>query len=99
MQPLDFVGIPLSFSGFTNVVMPKGRDGFGNNTHTEILSSNRLTLDLGKIAFNKAHVLDLFVGYKYWYDKFGNIANYKNPAYTPGSFESQVFAGVALHVF
>jgi hypothetical protein len=98
-QPLDFTGLPLTISGFANFVMPKGKDGFGNNTHTEILNSNRLTLDLGKVAFNKPHLVDAFVGYKYWYDKFGNIANFKNPAYTPGSYESQFFAGVALHIF
>ena len=47
LQPLTFTGLPLSLSGFGNVILPKGKDGFGNNTRTEFLTSHRLTLDVG----------------------------------------------------
>ncbi|MBX9739570.1 MAG: hypothetical protein K2X62_05850 [Beijerinckiaceae bacterium] len=92
MQPLAFTGLPLNFSGYTNFVMPKGKDGFGAQTKTEILSSNRLTLDIGKLAFGKANMVDAFLGYKYWRNKFGN--NYRTNA---GSIENQIFFGLAWH--
>jgi len=98
-QPLTFTGLPLTFSGFTNVVMPKGKDGFGNNTRTEILTSERLTLDIGQLTFGKPHVLDWFVGYKFWWDKFGNNATFGQASFTQGSYENQVYTGIALHVF
>ena len=65
MQPLTFTGLPLRFSGFTNVVLPKGPDGFGIQTKTELLTDNRLTLDAGKLAMGKADLVDLFVGWRY----------------------------------
>ena len=102
LQPLTFTGLPLSLSGFGNVTMPKGKDGFNNNTRTEILTAERLTLDLGQVAFNKPKLLDVFVGYKYWMNKFGNNASCSGVcanSFTPGSYESQVFGGLALHVF
>jgi hypothetical protein len=72
MKPLDFTGLPLRFAGFTNVVTPKGKDGFGNQTVTELLTDNRLVLDVGKAINWKANLLDAYVGYRYWRNKFGN---------------------------
>lgn len=94
MQPLAFTGMPLRFSGFTNFVTPKGKDGFGDQTKLEILSDNRLTLDVGKLANGKANVVDVFLGYRYWKNKFGS--NYK---ITPGSIEQQLYVGLAVHAF
>ena len=62
--------MPLTFSGFTNVILSKGKDGFGGWTKTEVLSSQ--PLDIGKIVANKPTFVDLFVGYKYWLNKSGN---------------------------
>lgn len=94
MQPLGFTGIPLRFSGFTNVVFPKGLDGFGNQTKTEILTDNRLTLDVGKLAMNKANWIDLFGGYRYWQNKFGGDHDL-DP--TGGGTESTFYIGMAWH--
>ncbi|MEA2858762.1 MAG: hypothetical protein QOC72_801 [Methylobacteriaceae bacterium] len=96
-QPLTFTGLPLTFSGFANVVLPKGLDGFGNHTKTEFLTGNRLTLDVGSF-WGKPKLLDAFVGYKYWLNKFGNNAQFGTPTYTPGSLEHQVFLGVDFHI-
>ncbi len=49
--------------------------------------------------FHHPKLLDVFVGYKYWLNKFGNNSHFGDNSYTPGSYESQVFAGVALHAF
>ena len=94
MHPLTFTGLPLRFSGFTNVVLPKGNDGFGFATKTEILTDNRLTLDLGKLAGNKGDLVDVFVGYRYWQNKFGNNHSLD---LTGGSTESTAYLGLALH--
>jgi hypothetical protein len=94
MQPLGFTGLPLRFSGFTNVVFPKGNDGFGNPTKTELLTDNRLTLDVGKLAAGKADLVDLFGGYRYWINKFGN--DYRMDA-TGGGLERTWYIGMALH--
>jgi hypothetical protein len=50
--PLAFAGLPLDFRGFMNIVMPKGTDGFGNHTYTEILAPPQLQLDIGKMIWN-----------------------------------------------
>lgn len=64
--------LPLTFSGFMNVVAPKGKDGFGNQTYTEVLAMPRLSLDVGKLAFDKPHKPDLFLAVEMWEHKFGN---------------------------
>jgi hypothetical protein len=95
MQPLAFTGLPLRFSGFTNIVTPKGKDGAGNQTKTEVLSDNRLTLDFGKIAFNKANTIDTFIGYRYWLNKFGNPSK---SGTNGGTIENQIYLGAAFHI-
>ena len=94
MQPLGFTGLPLRFSGFTNVVLPKGNDGFGNKTKTELLTDNRLTLDVGKLAANKPNWIDLFGGYRYWQNKFGGDHTLDA---TGGGIESTWYVGIAWH--
>ena len=93
MQPLAFTGLPLKFSGFTNFVTPKGKDGTGAQTKTEILSDNRLTLDAGKLVGYQANKIDTFVGFRHWRNKFGN-----NSKTTAGSIENQIYVGVAYHL-
>jgi len=95
MQPLGFTGLPLRFSGFTNVVLPKGNDGFGNATKTELLTDNRLTLDVGKLAANKGDLVDVFVGYRYWQNKFGGDHTLDA---TGGGTENTWYLGMALHM-
>lgn len=95
MQPLAFTGMPLKFSGYANIVTPKGRDGFGAQTKTEFLTDNRLTLDLGKLAYNKPNTIDAFVGYRYWLNKFGNASRNITSG---GTIENQVYVGAAFHL-
>jgi hypothetical protein len=87
--PLAFTGLPLKFQGFMNVVAPKGRDGFGANTKTEVLTEPRLTLDVGALAFDAPRRLDAFLGYQYWLNKFGN-----DHTQVPGVLASTVFFGL-----
>jgi len=64
--------LPLDFKGFVNVVAPKGNDGFGGKTVTEILAVPRLSLDLGSMIFGKAHKPDVYFQVELWQNKFGN---------------------------
>lgn len=68
----SIVGIPLDFKGFTNVVLPKGRDGFGAQTRTEVLARPYLSLDLGSMLYNKPHKPDIYFAVEFWENKFGN---------------------------
>jgi hypothetical protein len=94
MQPLAFTGLPLKFDGFFNVVAPKGKDGFGNQTATEILTQPRIVLDAGKLILNKPNFIDAYVGFQYWYNKFGN--DHTLPG-NSGSVAETVFVGTAIH--
>jgi nucleoside-specific outer membrane channel protein Tsx len=76
-MPLGFLpaSIPLTFSGYANFYGPKG-DGGGipsatNQTKTEFHSEQRLTLDVGKMAGLHPGFYSVFVGYRYWKNKFG----------------------------
>ncbi len=99
MQPLSFTGIPLRFSGFTNVVLPKGNDGFGVATVTELLTDNRLTLDFGQLVAKKPNLIDVFFGYRFWLNKFGNDPYPPGGGFVPGTMESTFYVGVAWHIF
>jgi nucleoside-specific outer membrane channel protein Tsx len=71
LYPLGFTGLPLDFRGFMNIVMPKGKDGFGGKTATEVLAFPRLNLDLGKMLFGKPHKPDVYFAVELWEHKFG----------------------------
>jgi hypothetical protein len=91
--PLDFIHFaPLRFDGFTNINSPKGINGFQQKTDWEVLSQNRLVLDFGQVALNKPKFLDVFIGFEYWLNKFGNNHNL-----VPGSLAYTPFIGTAVH--
>jgi len=85
-------GLPIDFKGFTNVVMPKGTDGFGNKTVTEMLSRPELSYDLGTGLWGKPHKPDLFLAVEIWENKFGN-----NESKTPGAEEITPEFGIEYH--
>jgi len=82
LYPLGFTGLPLDFRGFMNVVAPKGKDGFGNQTSWEVLARPQLQLDLGKMIGLKSHKPDLYLAVEFWENKFGNKSDT-----TPGGTE------------
>ena len=79
--PLGFMpaAVPLTFSGRAAFYGPKGtgasqlRPTPANKTVTTFNSEQRLTLDVGKMAFgaSKADLVSVFVAYRYWTNKFG----------------------------
>lgn len=100
--PLAFTGLPLSLAGFNNIVLPKGRGitdqsafAFNPKTGLEFLSRTNLVLDVGKLIYNQPNRVDVFIGFQYWLNKFGNLerVDFK------GTEEKSFLAGVAFHIF
>jgi nucleoside-specific outer membrane channel protein Tsx len=77
LVPLGFTGMPLDFRGFTNIVLPKGKDGFGNQTATEVLARPQINLDIGKLTLGKPNKLYLYFQVELWLNKFGNDGSLK----------------------
>ena len=74
--------------------------GFNNNeTKTEVFEDVRLSLDASKVFWTKPGIWDTYVGYRYWYNKFGtnhNAALFSTLA--PGtSIESTAYVGTTYH--
>ncbi|CAO4180928.1 MetA-pathway of phenol degradation [Methylorubrum populi] len=101
--PLTFSGLPLTLAGFNTIVLPKGR-GIGGNLGAyafnpprglEFLSRTNLVLDLGKLVYDQPNKVDVFVGFQYWLNKFGN----RETATFKGTEEKSFLAGIAFHIF
>ena len=99
--PLAFTGLPLSLAGFNNIVLPKGRGirdvsafAFNPPTGLEFLSRTNLVLDLGKLIYDQPNKVDVFVGFQYWLNKFGNVERYN----FKGTEEKSFLAGFAFHI-
>ena len=73
---------------------------FNNNeTKTEVFEDIRLTLDASQVFWGKKGIWDTYVGYRYWYNKFGT--NHNAPLFAtvaPGtSIESTAYIGTSYH--
>jgi hypothetical protein len=70
-----------------------------NETKTEVFEDTRLSLDASKVWWGKPGLWDLYVGYRYWYNKFGTdhtAALFSTVA--PGtSIESTAYVGTTYH--
>lgn len=70
-----------------------------NETKVEVFEDSRLSLDASKIWWGKPGLWDMYVGYRYWYNKFGtnhNAALFSTIA--PGtSIESTAYIGSTYH--
>jgi len=69
------------------------------DTKTEVRTDSRLSLDASKLWFNKPGIWDVYVGYRYWYNKFGtdhNAVLFSELA--PNSaIESTAYLGMTYH--
>ena len=91
LYPLTFLPWPMDFRGFMNITGPKGKNGFGENTYWEILARPQLQLDVGKMAFNKPHMPDVYLAVEFWQNKFGN------GSYVTGTEQIAPTIGVEIH--
>ena len=76
-----------------------GPNPFNAFSKTEVFEDNRLVLDASKLAWGKAGIWDLYVGYRYWYNKFGTDHN--APLFASiapsTSVESTAYVGTTYH--
>ena len=70
-----------------------------NETKTEVFEDVRLTLDASKVFWTKPGIWDAYVGYRYWYNKFGtNHNDWLFAVNAPGtSIESTAYVGTTYH--
>jgi len=70
-----------------------------NETKSEVFEDTRLSLDTSKVLWGKPGIWDTYVGYRYWYNKFGtnhDAALFSQIA--PGtSIESTAYVGTTYH--
>lgn len=101
--PLTFTGLPLALVGFESIILPKGRGissnlgayAFNPSRGIEFLSRTNLVLDLGKLLYDQPNKVDVFIGFQYWLNKFGNN---ETPTFK-GTEEKSFLAGVSFHAF
>jgi hypothetical protein len=107
--------VPLTFQNILNLIGPKGTGISQANlagacgitatcladaeTKVEVFEDARLTLDTSQVFWGKKGIWDTYIGYRYWYNKFGTDHN--APLFSeiaPGtSIESTVYAGMTYH--
>jgi nucleoside-specific outer membrane channel protein Tsx len=66
---------PFSFQGYFDIIAPKGKDEFGNDTATETHFDVAIMLDVGKVLGGPKDTFKLGLEYEYWKNKFGNDHN------------------------
>jgi hypothetical protein len=93
MYPFNIGPIPLQFTGFMNIIGPKGKGYAGDFYHkTEILAHPKILVDVGSLVGYTPGKLMAGVGYEYWFNKFGST---KPPL--PGTQEHTVFFEVGYN--
>ena len=78
--------------GVFNVTGQKGKDGLGIKTKTEFYTYNTIVLDVGQALKKEPGKYDLFVGFQYWYNKFGYPVKGD-----PGALEFTPYVGMGIH--
>jgi hypothetical protein len=93
-----------ALGGWCDSVLTPTANNVNNNpcsafTKTEVFSENRLVFDIGKLYWNKPALWEAFVGYRYWYNKFGTDHNAGLfTVLAPNtSIESTAFFGTTYH--
>jgi hypothetical protein len=98
-MPLGFLPdwLPVTFKGLVAIHGPKGVGepaATGNLPRvTEYLTQEFLSLDVGKMVSGKAGMVDVFVGYRWWKNKFGLDPNFLGPGVPTFTLESTWIAG------
>ncbi len=90
---IPILSLPLSFEGFGSVNLPKGKDGFGNETKTELLFHPKVMWDVGSAWGSPKSGYKVGVGWEYWVNKFGNDHNA-----VAGALASTPFVEAAIHL-
>ena len=84
LYPFRIGPVPLVFKGFASLTGPKGKDGFGVQTTTELLTRAYLLVDVGSFAGHPRTVYT-GLGYEYWHNMYGTPASAQ-----PGTTQTSV---------
>lgn len=114
-EPLTFLpgasSFPLTLQNIANITGPKGT-GFSTaniiatggdiadaETKVEVFEQVKLVLDTSQVFWGKPGIWDTFIGYRYWYNKFGTDHNaFLFSQVAPGtSVESTFLTGMTYH--
>ena len=91
--PFAIGPVPLNFTGFANLIGPKGKGATGDFYHkTEILLHPKLMVDVGDLIGFAPRKLEAGVGFEYWHNKFGSAS-----PYVTGTEQRSVFVEVGYH--
>ena len=91
--PFALGPVPLNFTGFANLIGPKGVGATGDFYHrVEILLHPKLLVDVGALTGYAPRKIEAGVGYEYWHNKFGSV-----PQDVPGTEQHSVFVEVGDH--
>jgi hypothetical protein len=91
--PFSLGTVPMKFTGFLNVIGPKGKGNREDVNHgAEVLAHPKLMVDVGALLGGKPNAFDAGVGFEYWYNKFGNEAKY-----LPGTTQDAFFLEAGYH--
>ncbi len=91
--PFALGPVPLNFTGFANLIGPKGSGATGDFYHrVEILVHPKLLVDVGALTGYAPRKIEAGVGYEYWHNKFGDV-----PQYVSGTEQNSVFVEVGYH--
>ena len=91
--PFGVRGVRLAFDGYADYNTPKGKDAAGRDTRAEFIARPLLKLDISPVVGQKAHVLELGVGFQYYHNMFGKDANR-----VPGADEFTPVFSLAVHL-
>jgi hypothetical protein len=92
LWPFSIGPVPLKFTGFVNLVGPKGRGEPSDTYHrVDILAGPKLLVDVGQLIGWIPNKIDAGVGLELWYNKYGITP----PA--PSTFERTVVVMVGYH--
>ncbi len=73
MFPFRLGPVPIQFTGFMNIIGPKGKGYAGDFYHkTEILAHPKFLVDVGSLVGYTPGKLYGGVGYEFWMNKFGS---------------------------
>ena len=85
--------VPLNFTGFANLIGPKGSGATGDFYHrVEILFHPKLMVDVGELLGMPAKKFEAGVGFEYWHNKFGSVKEA-----VPGTEQRSVFVEAGYH--
>lgn len=91
--PIRLSRVELIWGGFADINTPKGKDSFGAQMQTEVLTRSQLSVDLGTLVGRPWTGVDLGCGLEYWHNEYG-----KPSGSTPGGKELTPLFLVTVHL-